>query len=203
VLDAIPASWKEEITAEERSLMRAFAGELYGLQHAIDPKATGCLLANRTFLDRTLDVLVDPFFKRQDFHNRLAARYMGVARLAEGPLSDYFERFASDESISASQSLAAWLYNPLGNRLASAITDSSLSAHAALIADLEGSRRAALLAAQLRASGVAPENTEEQLQRSSLRNPYTDEPFEWDREIGAIVFNGLAEGERKRQEYLL
>lgn len=203
VLDAIPASWHDEISIEERSLMRALAGELYYVEHALDPEATAHLFSDRTLLERMAGALSDPLFKRQDFHNQMAAQYMRTAWFTEGPLSDYPERLTGEDSVFPSKGFFDWLYNPLGNVLADIGPSSTLHSYAARTADLEGSRRAALLAAQLRANGATPENIEEQLQQSPLRNPYTDEPFEWDEESGTIVFNGLSEGERKRQDYLL
>jgi hypothetical protein len=204
VLDAIPASWKEEISVEERSMMRALAGEVNFAGQVLDPEFGEHLLGDRTVLERAAGAIVKPFFKRQDYRNQVAEHYMKVARFTEGPFSDYPTRFAGDESTVAAKGLFDWLYNPIGDWLATVVMpESSVYSYAARVADIEGARRAALLAAQLRANGVTPENIREQLQQSPLRNPYTDEPFEWDDESGTIVFSGLAEGERKRQDYLL
>ena len=64
------------------------------------------------------------------------------------------------------------------------------------VPDLEGARRVLILAQQLRAEGVAPEEVPARLQTADIRNPYTDEPFGWDAEAGEITFNGLAGGDR-------
>lgn len=73
-----------------------------------------------------------------------------------------------------------------------------LGDYAAGVADLEGIRRMALLAAELRATGVEPSDMEVALSEAELKDPYTNEPFEWDADAGAIIFRGL---ERTRLGY--
>jgi hypothetical protein len=53
---------------------------------------------------------------------------------------------------------------------------------------------AALVAVTLRAANVDPANVAAALAASSLRDPYTNRPFEWNEKDGAVVFRGLELG---------
>lgn len=68
--------------------------------------------------------------------------------------------------------------------------------YASRLTDLEGVRRATLVAIALREAKVAHADVAATLSTSELRNPYNDQPFAWDSEAGAIFFRGLALGER-------
>jgi hypothetical protein len=68
------------------------------------------------------------------------------------------------------------------------------------VADVEGARRAAVLATTLRSSGVSAEDVPAQLAASEIRDPYTNGPFAWDLKEKAIVFTGLVPGERGRHD---
>jgi hypothetical protein len=68
--------------------------------------------------------------------------------------------------------------------------------YARRVADVEGVRRAALVAVTLRSANVDPSNVAAALAASPLRDPYTDQPFEWNEKDGVIVFRGLELGKR-------
>jgi hypothetical protein len=68
--------------------------------------------------------------------------------------------------------------------------------YARRVGDLEGVRRAALLAVTLRAANVGSGEAGAALRASALRDPYRDKPFEWDGKEAAIIFRGLEIGER-------
>ena len=68
--------------------------------------------------------------------------------------------------------------------------------YARRVSDVEGVRRAALAAVTLHAANVDPTNVAAALAASPLRDPYTDRPFEWKENDGAIVFRGLGLSER-------
>ena len=52
------------------------------------------------------------------------------------------------------------------------------------------------MAAGLRAAGIAREGAAGAVRASSLRSPYDDAALEWDAARVAVVFRGLAQGER-------
>ena len=72
--------------------------------------------------------------------------------------------------------------------------------YGARVADVEGVRRAAVLATTLRSRGVAAADVPAQLAASEIRMPYTNGPFAWDLKEGAIVFTGLEASERARHD---
>ena len=72
----------------------------------------------------------------------------------------------------------------------------------AWLADLEGVRRMSLLAVQLRSERIAAEQVPQKLREATARNPYTAKPFAWDEANHAIVFSGIAPGERGRHAIL-
>jgi hypothetical protein len=85
------------------------------------------------------------------------------------------------------------LYNiPFNVLLSAAAPD--FTDYAAKLADVEGVRRAVLLAVQLRARGA--EDIERELGGATLRDPYTGRAFGWDG--NAITFTGLARPPRGR-----
>jgi hypothetical protein len=57
--------------------------------------------------------------------------------------------------------------------------------------DVEGMRRAAVTTVRLRAQRVQINEVASALATAPLRNPFNDQPFDWDAEQGAIVFVGL------------
>jgi hypothetical protein len=78
------------------------------------------------------------------------------------------------------------------------IGSSSYGVYPPRLADVEGVRRAAVLATELRSRKIDEQNIEAELAASNLRTPYTGEPFTWDAEQHALVFIGLVPGERGR-----
>ncbi len=69
------------------------------------------------------------------------------------------------------------------------------------VSDLEGSRRAAVLAAELRSRKTRVSDMPAALAASAVRSPYDGLPFAWDDQSQSIVFTGLQEGERSRQAF--
>jgi hypothetical protein len=139
-----------------------------------------------------------PFFQPQDTSNRFAEHYSEVARTLDVPLGQFAEavRRVNElaERIATEAAADRSIYNVLGARQ---LTDvSSFAQYAARVADIEGVRRAALVAATLTASGVEATDVPAALVTAELRDPYTNRPFTWDAETRAIVFQGLATGER-------
>lgn len=202
---AIPASWSEEISVEERSIRRALAGELMLIDRTYLATEEGDLLEKRSsekgIIWRAVYNAFMYFYQHQDAHNRIASDLDALARAFEGPLSEYAEqrsRFAQEPT----QRVLDWLYNPIGDYLFQTAA-SVFREYTVRFGDIEGVRRAALLTARLRASGVTAENIEERLRESSLRNPYTNEPFAWNAADGTVEFVGLGNGKAGRQGFVL
>ena len=91
------------------------------------------------------------------------------------------------------------LYNLTGD-LAMLVGEWSLSSYAVRVSDLEGIRRAAFLAAVLRAQGISKDEVVQSLLVSDFVDPYTNEPLQWHDETGAIVFHGLEPLDRATHE---
>lgn len=87
------------------------------------------------------------------------------------------------------------MYNLMGNYLL-AVAMSDWTVYTARINDVEGLRRAAVLAADLRSRGVDRNAVRQELLAAALRNPYDGQAFQWDDAAGAVRFTGLASAPR-------
>lgn len=192
---AVPPSWRQPLTVAERSIARSLAGEWHFMNGAIRS-----LMAMRADKDalwwRTVERLQRPLFQPQATLNLFAARMVesgGVSELPYPELAPALDAMARPED-----GALEWLrpYNIVGRVLDSTVAGAAYSDYIARAPDLEGKRRATLLAAGLRAAGIAREGAAEAVRASSLRSPYDDAPLEWDAAHGAVVFRGLARGER-------
>jgi len=68
-------------------------------------------------------------------------------------------------------------------------------------ASVEGVRRAALLAFQLHANGIAPEAVGSLVAQSDLRDPFTEQPFEWNAERHSVTFTAPDSNRARRSEF--
>lgn len=93
------------------------------------------------------------------------------------------------------------LYNFTGD-LVMATNFWSFSDYAVRVSDLEGIRRAAVLAAELRAEGVVKDDVVQRMLVSEIVDPYTNEPFTWHDGDDAIVFYGLEPHDRSQHELI-
>lgn len=196
---AVPEAWRQPITREERGLYLALAGESTfsaGLNRELAQAGLGPALGGSATLDRWSACLFQP----QATSNLLAAwlletaRAFDVAELRQMP--QVVERYRTME-IPMLQSLMH-PYNPIGHILIDVGKPSYVN-YAPAAADLEGVRRAALLAATLRTRGITPANAPAAIRASPLTDPYTGAPLQWDAEHASVVFTGLARGERQRR----
>ncbi len=92
--------------------------------------------------------------------------------------------------VEAAAEFPSRIYNFVGDFLFS-VGDSDLVSYAVRVADLEGVRRLALAAAELRSEGVAVDGVTRALARLAVTDPYTGTPFEWDGDAGTLIFKGL------------
>jgi len=176
-LAALPSGWTTPLTAAEQSLRRCLIGEWnYATRH---------LQRNGEFNPDNDDELLGyvggralmPLFKPQATSNLQAEMLLEVAA-ADWQIS---------EKLSSDSSPFGMLYNPAG-RVLIAIASPAYEKYPARVSDVEGVRRAAVLAAELRARSVDAQNVS-----SELASPFT-----WDDAEHAIVFVGKETDPRGR-----
>jgi hypothetical protein len=198
-LQAVPADWSTPLSDEERSILRVMAGELAyleGILREMTDAPTAASLAPDHFSNRIHDRLVSPLFQPQDTVNQAADLYLGLAQRFAVPLERYPEQLKKTPPPPPPKRL----YNAIGDLL---MREGALDGmYGARVGDVEGMRRAALIANELRSRGIAANDIEDALRSASLRNPYNDEPFQWDEGERAVVFVGLQSGEKGRHAYL-
>ncbi|AOS98609.1 hypothetical protein AUP74_03243 [Microbulbifer aggregans] len=184
-----PSLWAEPMTAEERSLDRVMAGEwLYGnrlLQDFVESSSH----------DRILWSLMKPLFQPQDLENRRAESLVRWGEELEVPLEELPAALESARSSVVDKENRLGLYNLSGRMLLDGeMPLPAYGEYLARVADLEGVRRAALLAARLRDG--------DSVGAAGLVNPYTGDPLPL--ENGSVVkFVGLAKGEKGRHDFPL
>lgn len=207
--EAIPPLWREPLTAEELAMQRAMVSEwLEGiawveqLSRGQDPGMAGQSVEARTFSQRVGALLFRPFVKVQDFSNRYAGDLLQLHSLLDVPIEAYPDAVED----AAAYRIAAWqgsglgfFYNP-GGRSVLAILDPVLQAlarHAAYAADVEGIRRATLLATEMRSAGISDGRGAVLLGPAELYDPYTESAFLFEEATGALVFEGLTRSGRR------
>lgn len=206
VLAAVPDSWRTSMTRAERSMRRALSGELRFVRNTMEAMDAGRgaypspegVDGSPGWMTRLEQQMWRALLQPGDFTNKRARQFRGYIDAADAP----YERFADaleQARVSAvgHARAAGWqdaLYNVVGDHLLR-LDDGALGVYAngtARAGDLEGVRRAALLAAELRSRRVVPAQVARELARAALRDPYTGDPLRWDAASGAIVFVGLA-----------
>lgn len=199
---AVPPSWREPIRDSERSLLRAMAGEWRfsksALRAATEPDAWQSLTGHAL---GPLDVLVKPLLHPQATGNLMAGH---MARLAEASTRPYDELARGRHRLSAGAPAAGNpLYNPLGRTLASIGGAGAYEPYLMRVSDLEGARRMALLAAQMRRDAVPMADVTRAAGRATLRDPYNGDAFRWDAAQGAFVYEGLGSARANRHLIVL
>jgi len=194
----VPASWREPISPEERSLLRAVAGEWRfagGAIALVVAEQQGA--AQAMSLDGAIGRLSKPLFQPQASLNLHAAQLVRLAESAQAP----YPQLRQSVEAATQPARVAWyrrLYNPVG-QVFSSVAGPAYADYALRIADVEAMRRMALLAAELRArSAVAntPEQTTHDIVSASLRDPFSEQAFGWDAPAAVLEFlpRGHSEG---------
>jgi len=199
---AVPPSWREPMTVPERSLARSLGGEWQWVAGALRgvhvPGAPGAGTGGSA-----VDRLLRPLFQQQATLNVVAARMVRLGSVSELPYAELGTALEQLTELTGPPSPRFHPYNPLGRLIGAVGSGVGYADYMARAADLEGRRRAALLAATLRGEGVGNEAAATAVGAASLRNPYDDAPLEWDAAAGTVVFTGLEQGERGRHAVLL
>lgn len=196
---AVPDSWFDPMTAEELSMERCFVGEWMfsgGIAREyensqISPLSGSYYAEDQTVWDRILWAFAKPLWQPQDIGNRYAALLIDMATEIDGTLDDMPLSLANAEATAdAAFKPMSSAYNITGDILFEG-TATTLPGYAARVADLEGLRRAAVLLTRIRSGRVLLEDLRDSLASGDLKNPYTGEPFGFDEEERAVVFQGL------------
>ena len=188
----LPSSWRVELSDDERSMQRSLTGEwIYADGLLKDMEGNGTVSWR----------ILSPFWQPQDLSNEradLMLRHMDAFDVPLDALPDVYARISETPSYSRRPFRRA--YNLAGDLLMSG-DHVDIGRYAVRVADLEGIRRAAVLAWRLRAAGVEAAGVESGLAESELSNPYTNGPFAWDGSRSEIVFDGLEPRPRGRHSF--
>lgn len=192
---APPASWREPISAAERSMLRTLAGEWryatsrlgdwFPRRAAIDHPRQWRLMQPLLKVQATTNVYASHMLQVSE---RVAVDYRSLPELVHSPWQTEAEK----------QIFEPRLYNPVAPLTLLGGMTTNFTHYAVRVSDLEGVRRSALLATELRAVPADATTVEARVKSASLRDPYTGLPFAWDGTSRSILFNGLAEGARGR-----
>jgi hypothetical protein len=183
VMDAVPPSWREPLSDEERSMWRVMAGEYAFSRTAAREMYTDEGVApDDNITSETLDRVLVHIRRRVEpprMLNQIALLYESVARNFEVPLHQYLQ---------ARSAVAA----------ASRIPDEAThtATYSLRVGDIEGMRRAALLTAQLRSLAVPEADVPAELRKSVLRTPFEEQPFGWDASERAVAYEGHTKARR-------
>jgi hypothetical protein len=210
-LAGMPQEWTVQLTDAERSLLRCFTGEwIFGdalfRQTAMSGSWASAVdsESDSDFASRLLGRALMPMFQPQDTSNRRAEVFIRAADAMSVPFEQFpegLDRARADfEDLSGQNRSVPRLYNPVGDVV---LWFSAYAFHpyGARVMDVEGVRRAAVLAAELRSRKVDVQSVPAELAASRIRAPYSGDPFAWDFEAQTIVFVGLEPSERGRHAF--
>ena len=193
----IPASWLEEIDADERSIRRTLIGEWHFMDKAMktmNPEP-GTSPAERDVWEWIKWRLSQPLYQPQDYSNRYAALLAQYIGLFDTPYRNVPMALEEAESLAGDAPKPfSRAYNVIGDILFS-IAQPDFGDYSVRVADLEGIRRAALVVSLLRADRLTPDEAGRRLLDHELTDPYFDEPFLWLTPSNEVVFKGLASGD--------
>jgi len=191
-----PDVWRLPIGREDWSMKRTLAGEWRFLHAALKVPAQALAEQDSSFATRAADWLGRPLLQEQATLNAHAANLAHLGEAldvgpSELPRTMKALRTPNGEWVPG-------LYNPVGFTLLLVGKD-AYAQYAPRVSDLEGVRRAVLLASELRPDVCACKaEMEKRIDASTLKNPYSDEAFAWDNASRGIVFTGLADAPRGR-----
>jgi hypothetical protein len=208
--DGIPEAWRRALTQNERSMQRAFSSEWRVIDAAmrsmkrhgvLTPAPEGAKDPRSTF-DRVLEPLALPLFQPQATVNRFAAMYVKLETLLDVPYSELGAALAHvPETDEPPHGVLGFTYNLLGHAFAPP-EPSVFADYAVRVADLEGARRAAVLAVDLRVLKIPPELAGSMVALAASRDPYTGGPFPWTADPAMISFTGLERASVTRYRFL-
>ncbi|WP_028101186.1 hypothetical protein [Pseudoduganella violaceinigra] len=198
---AIPAGWSEPITNRERSMAKTMANEWAFFEKNAADGARNEVLGQKkgasVFDAFTSEQFAGRLFQKQATSNAYAVRLMGIVKLFD---HDYAALPGAAETLLTSKELGQkditeiGVYNPIGHILVNLNNLSDFTKYGFRVANLEGVRRASVLAAQFRSNGVEADEVKELLGKADLRDPYDGNAFGWNSKENAIVFRRTLSG---------
>jgi hypothetical protein len=206
----VPPAWRTPLTVAERSMFRVLANEWRSTERSLRSLKTHGFTTPlppgaddpRSALDRLTDRLALPLLQPQATANRDATALVKLSHLLDAPYAELPGALAHAADIDAHPAgVLSFTYNLFG-RAMMVSGRAFLADYGARVADLEGVRRAALLAAQLRGLGALPLLAGTMIPLAAARDPYTGGPFEWSADPPAVGFTGLERGERAHHSFL-
>jgi len=200
-ISSIPEAWLVPMSVRERSMATVMANEWAFSERYMTPSAMASYLEGNddgaesgSLVSRLLAKLL---LKPQATVNATAERMLSVTQLSE---RDYPAIPDAAKALLASQEFAKKditsfrIYNPIGGILVDLVDMKPFVGYGLRIADLEGGRRLALLAAQLRGQNVSLENVSASLSVAGLRDPYDGSAFSWNAKESSYVFRRTLSG---------
>jgi hypothetical protein len=207
--DAVPPSWARPFSTAERSMSRALAGEWRFTDATLKASATGGkpgygeAPASVPAGQRIQWAVSRPFLRVQATSNRFAARAAELAALSELP-ADRLPAAVDARFDEWDRQRTLWrAYNPLGNMLMSMGAEQGMRDYLFRGTDLEGLRRATLLAQSLRSRALADADIAAAVDTAALRDPYTGAALGWDAAPRAVVVSGNSRRADARREVML
>lgn len=196
--NAIPDGWRDAISASERSMAIIMANEWAFADKSLGPAAVSAYYKQDDADPESpvTKMLTKFLLQPQATSNVFARRMQQVAELFD---RDYAALPSAAEVLLAAPEFAneefeLSIYNPIGNILADIGDMKTFINYGFRVANLEGARRLALLAVQLRAREVKDEGIVDSLHLSELRDPHDGSPFAWSEQEKSILFHRTLRG---------
>ncbi len=188
IMTAIPDGWREPFSSRERSLAKVMANEWTFSDLRPDDERSKNLVTMLfgSFLyqpQATSNANADRMLRVVELYDR---DYAAIPQAAATFLASYgnVKKAAADIGV----------YNPVGRILLNMEGMDAYTAYGFRVVNLEGMRRVALLASQLRSSGAKGNDVAEGVRTSDLRDPYDHKEFAWDPEHSSLLFSRTLEG---------
>jgi len=185
---AIPEGWREPFSSRERSLAKMMANEWKSHDLRPDDERSKNLVS----------MLFGSFlYQPQATSNANADRMLRVVGLYDRDYAAIPQAAATFLATYGTEKKAAadiGVYNPVGRILLNMEGMDPYITFGFRVVNLEGMRRVALLASQLRSSGAKGNDVAEGVRTSDLRDPYDGKEFAWDPGQGALLFSRTLEG---------
>lgn len=214
---AIPPSWEQALSQQERSFLHTFSGEMAFIDRMLQQMKNGELDWYNSLEIFTsgnsessaviiLNRLGRPFLQPQALANLNAVFLLDLEKTFAVPYEQLpiaLERAkrVQEARLPKSHSISL-LYNLAGNLMRWQEPDYDFTDYFLRIADLEGIRRSSLLAATLHSQNIAPEDVQNYLDDTDLNTPVSGAPFDWDIDAGTLTFTGMSQNGITRIQYV-
>jgi len=180
-MTAIPDGWREPVSERERSMAKIMANEW---------------ILSDTYADRA-KLFGSFLYQPQATTNANAYRMLRVAELFDRDytaIPQAAHTFLASYGVEKKAAADIGVYNPVGRFLLNMEGMDAYTSYGFRVVNLEGMRRLALLASQLRSSGAKGSDVAEGARLSDLRDPYDDREFDWDETHNTLLFHRTLEG---------